>query len=109
MHHALGNTLAVKTLELLDQLHVLQQYRAIGSGGLRVLVVANHCAIVTGQLKGLGREGKRAAGKNAQQPLRGKNTEASVGCHSRLLGCGRKDAAVDPRSFVGKVLAFLLC
>lgn len=52
MYHALGDTLAVKPLEFLDQLHILQQYRASGTGGLRMLVVTNGSAVVTGQRRG---------------------------------------------------------
>ncbi len=34
MHHTFWNALAVEALQLLQQLYVLQQYRAIGTGGL---------------------------------------------------------------------------
>lgn len=49
MHHALGDALAVEALQLLQQLHVLQQHRTVGAGGLRVLVVTHRGAIVAGQ------------------------------------------------------------
>lgn len=46
---ALGNALAIKALQLLDELHVLQQDRAVGAGRLRILVVADRRAVVAGQ------------------------------------------------------------
>lgn len=46
MHHTLRHPLAIKTLQLLDQLHVLQQGGAGTASGLRVLVVAHRGAIV---------------------------------------------------------------
>lgn len=46
MHDALGNALAIEALQLLDQLHVLQQGGAVRAGGLRILVVAHQGAVV---------------------------------------------------------------
>ncbi len=47
--YTLRDTLAIKALQLLQQLHVLQQDRPLGACGLRVLVVADRSAIVAGQ------------------------------------------------------------
>ena len=60
MHNTLRNAFAVKALQLLQQLHVLQQHRAIGPGGLRVLVITDSGTVVTGQRGGLGRNRQQA-------------------------------------------------
>ena len=84
MHHALGDTLAGKPLQLLNQLHVLQQHRAIGPGGLRVLVVTDHSAIVTGECVTLGRHGQQADSQQGHQLLRAQEEHAKAGQHIKL-------------------------
>jgi hypothetical protein len=44
VHDALGDPLAVEARELLDQVLVLEQYRAARACGLRILVVGDRCA-----------------------------------------------------------------
>jgi hypothetical protein len=41
VHDALGNPLAVEVSEFLDQVMILEQYRAARTGGARVLIVGN--------------------------------------------------------------------
>ena len=54
VNNSLRDTLAIKTLQLLQQLHVLQQNRTIGPCRLGVLVVTDSGTVVTGQCGGLG-------------------------------------------------------
>jgi hypothetical protein len=70
VYHALGDALAIEALQFLDQLHVLQQHRTIGAGGLRVLVVANRSTVVTGQVGGVYGQGKQAGGRQYQRVSR---------------------------------------
>ncbi len=49
MDDALGNTLAVEARQLLDQVMILQQERALGSCALRALVVGDGRAVFVGQ------------------------------------------------------------
>lgn len=63
MHHALGDAFAIEALQLLDQLHILQQYRAAGASGLRVLIVTDRSAVIAGQRSGIDREGQQAGGQ----------------------------------------------
>jgi len=70
VYHALGDALAIEALQFLDQLHVLQQHRTIGAGGLRVLVVANRSTVVAGQVGGVYGQGKQAGGRQYQRVSR---------------------------------------
>ncbi|MNQ59969.1 hypothetical protein D3C85_742350 [compost metagenome] len=62
MHHALRDALAIEALELLDQLHILQQGRAVRAGSLGVLVVADGGAVVAGQGGGKRRRSAQQTG-----------------------------------------------
>ena len=55
VNDTLWNTLTVKALKLLYQLHVLQERRACGSSGLGVLVVSDWRTVVTRQGTCIGR------------------------------------------------------
>ena len=79
VHDALGDALATETLQLLQQLHVLQQGRAVGSGGLGILVVADRRAIVAGQRSSVGRQRKEARGKDAQRKARWRGAKGHTG------------------------------
>jgi hypothetical protein len=46
VHDALGNPLAVEVREFLDQVMIVDQHRARGSGGARVLVVGYGSAAI---------------------------------------------------------------
>ena len=46
MNDALGNPLAVEVREFLDQVMILDQHRARGTGGARVLVVGHGGAAI---------------------------------------------------------------
>jgi len=72
MHHAFGNAFTVKTLEFLDQLHVLQQHRPGRASGLRVLVVADGGTVIAGQRRSIDGEGQQAGGQNAKGTREGK-------------------------------------
>lgn len=82
MHHAFGNALAVETLQLLQQLHVLQQHRTVGPGGLRVLVVAHWRTVVTGQGRGLHGQRQEAGG----QACRHQQAARTEGVQGRVHG-----------------------
>ena len=73
MYHALGNALAVKALQFLDQLHILQQHRAIGSCSLRVLVVTYRGTVVASQRGGMHGKGQQAGGDDPKRAAMGKS------------------------------------
>ena len=76
MYNTLRNTLTIKALQFLDQLHVLQQDRAIGPGGLRILIVANRCAIIAGEVGGVYGQRKKT-GAHYKQHLSRRNRPAA--------------------------------
>jgi hypothetical protein len=53
VYDPLRDPLAIKALQLLNELNILEQHRAIGTRGLRVLVIAYSRTIVTCQVCGL--------------------------------------------------------
>ncbi|MNI69487.1 hypothetical protein D3C73_1252350 [compost metagenome] len=63
VHHPLWNAFAVEALQLLQQVGVLQQHRAVGAGRLRILVVTNRCTAVAGQGRGLDGHRQQAGGQ----------------------------------------------
>ncbi len=82
MHHSLRYTLTAEALQLLQQLHILQQGRAVGAGSLRVLVVADGRTIVAGKRSRMGRKRKYACGKHTEhQSRRRKAKQVSVHRH----------------------------
>ncbi|KOS95830.1 hypothetical protein DM45_3892 [Burkholderia mallei] len=72
MHDALGNALTIETLQLLDQVAVLQQDRPVRARGLRILVVADGSAVVA-------RERRRMRGERARR--RHRNERAAQPAH----------------------------
>ena len=85
VHHALRNAFAVEALQLLDQLHILQQHRAIGAGGLGVLVITDVGPVIAGQVGGLHREGKQAGGHQCQRMARRHGPAADWSVHRGFL------------------------
>jgi hypothetical protein len=85
MHHTLRNAFTVETLELLNQLYVLQQHRPGRAGGLRILVIADSGTIITGQRRSVDGEGQQADAQNAEGTTEGKSPEAKGSCHGSFL------------------------
>ena len=55
VYDPLRDALTIKTLQLLQQLDILQQHRAVSPGGLRILVIAYGSAVIAGQGGGMDR------------------------------------------------------
>jgi len=85
VHHALGNAFAVEALQLLNELHVLQQHRAIGAGGLRILVVTDGRAVISRQVGGLHRKRKQTGSRQQQRMSRQHWTAAHWVVHRGFL------------------------
>ena len=50
VNHTLRSAFAIEALQLLNQLHVLQQHRSICPRRLRILVVADRSAIIAREI-----------------------------------------------------------
>jgi hypothetical protein len=49
VYNTLGNPLAIEVREFLEQVMILEQYRAVRSSGTRVLIVGDRGSVIGGQ------------------------------------------------------------